>query len=49
LEVGDLDNILYGRAWHFVQLEQEQLGKRGLCALDLRGEQRLAPHIGIDV
>lgn len=46
--VGHLHHIVQWRAGDLLKFEEEEIGKGGLCALDLRGEHGLAPHIGVE-
>ena len=46
--VGDLDDVIEWRARRIVQLEEHQVGQRGLRAFDLRREHGLAANIGIE-
>jgi hypothetical protein len=45
---GDLDDVVKRNAGCFLQLEQQQIGQRRLGALDLGGEQGLAPQVGVE-
>jgi hypothetical protein len=45
---GDFDDVVKRNAGCFLQLEQQQIGKRGLSALDLGGQQGLTPHLGVE-
>jgi len=46
--VGHLDDVVQRHARRFVELEQEQVGERGLRALDLRRQHRLLAHVGVE-
>jgi hypothetical protein len=45
---GDLLDVVEGDPGCGIQLEQEQIRQGGLCPLDLRGEHRLLPDVGVD-
>ena len=46
--VGNLLHILQGNPRRLVIFEQQQVGKGGLGALDLRGKHGLLPHVGVN-
>ena len=46
--VGDLDDIVARHARGFSDFEQQEFGKRGLCALNLRREQCLLSNLGVE-
>src|SRR5713101_174155 len=45
--VGDLFDVVDGYAWGFLQLEEQEVGQRGLSALDLRGQHGFLPHVRV--
>ncbi len=45
--VGHLDDVVEGHAGRLLQLEQQQVGKRGLRPFDLGGEDGLLADIGV--
>jgi hypothetical protein len=46
--VGDLDHIADRHARRFLQLEEEEVRQRGLCALDLGGKHGFLAHIRVE-
>ena len=46
--IGDLHNVVEGYARRLVELEEQQVGQGRLGALDLAGEHRLAPDVGVE-
>ena len=46
--VGDLHDVVEGHAGRLVELEEQQVGQGRLGTLDLAGEHRLAPDVGVE-
>lgn len=46
--IRDFHDIVEGCAGSFLQFKKQEIGERGLGALDLRREHGLAPHVGIE-
>ena len=46
--VGDLDDVVEGRAGRLLQLVEQQVGERRLRPLYLGGEHRLLAHVGVE-
>jgi hypothetical protein len=42
---GDFGHVIQRHPWHFLQLEEKEVGEGGLCAFDLGREHGLAADI----